>query len=275
MSQEAQGGGDERPRLATGRPGGDGRLHETGARVEAREAVARARDKTKELGRRVSRVGDLRNEEEAEGLGEVAEDADGGEDHAGEVAVGVADEDAGRVAVMQEESGGDSDPGQQEIEREEVRIGGRVRVRGQEVQGVVEDEEEGDDERLSHFDAVDTGQHVDRLRAEHGDAGHVDVVQETQVEEFAEVWLERNGDDDRCDTKVDKVDDQDGDGSESRNPPLVTPAKVEEVIADTEEGAGLEGDDSREVTSQLWGRLNHDREKKRTASLHTLLWGNR
>lgn len=244
-------------RLSIGGPGGDGGLEEAGAGVELWEAVARAGDEAEDLGARVEEVEELGDEQEAERLGEVAEDADDGEDHAGEVAVGVADEDFGRVPVVGEQGEGDADPGEEEVEREEVGVGGRVRVRGEEVEAVVEGDEQGDDDALGDFDAVDAREHVDALGAEHGDAGHVDVVEGAEVEEVAEERLEGHGDDDGGDVEVDKVDDEEGDGGEAGDPPLVTPADVEEVVADAEEGDGLEGDDGAEVGGELvlYGQL--------------------
>lgn len=122
-----------------------------------------------------------------------------------------------------------------------------MRVGREEVEAIVEGEEEGDDDALRDLDAVDAGKHVDALRAEHGDAGHVYVVEGAEVEELAEQGLERERDDDGRDVEVDKVDDEEGYGRQAGNPPLVPPADVEEVVADAEEGDGLEGDDGAEV----------------------------
>ncbi|TFB03297.1 hypothetical protein CCMA1212_004231 [Trichoderma ghanense] len=249
--EEEEGAGDKRVRLAVGRPGGDGGLEEAGAGVELWQAMARAGDEAEDLGRGVEEVEELGHEEEAERLGEVAEDADDGEDHAGEVAVGVSDEDAGGVPVVAEEGARDADPGEEQVEREEVGVGGRVRVGREKVEAVVEGDEQGDDEALGDFDAVDAGEHVDALRAEHGDAGHVGVVEGAEVEELAEQRLERQRDDDGGDVEVDKVDDEERDGGDARDPPLVAPADVEEVVADAEEGDGLEGDDGAEETAPL------------------------
>jgi hypothetical protein len=209
----------------------------------------------------------------------VAEDADDGEDHSREVAVRVADEDLGRVPVVVEQRAGDANPGEQEVEREEVRVGGRVRVWREEVEAVVEGDEEGDDDALGDLDAVDAGEHVDALRAEHGDAGHVDVVEEAEVEELAEIGLQLDGDDDGRDVEVDKVDDEEGDGGQAGDPPLVPPADVEEVVADAEQGDGLEGDDGAEVGRELevvngeyiYNIYNMVVKRKK----FTLLWGKR
>ena len=57
-----------------------------------------------------------------------------------------------------------------------MRVGCRVWVCGEQVQAVVEDEEEGDDEGLGDFDAVDASKDVDAVGAEDGYAGHVDII---------------------------------------------------------------------------------------------------
>ena len=110
-------------------PFGDGRFEQARAGVESGQAVARTGDQAEELRGRVEEVEDLGDEEEEQGFGEVAQDADDGEDHAGEVAVRVPDEDARRVPVVPPESQRDADEGEQHVQREEMRVGGRVRVR--------------------------------------------------------------------------------------------------------------------------------------------------
>jgi hypothetical protein len=194
--------------------------------------VARAGDEAEDLRARVEEVEDLGDEKKAERLGEMAENTDNGEDHAGEVAVGVADKDLGRVPVVVKQSAGDTDPREEEVKREEMRVSGWVGVRGEEVEAIVKGDEEGDDDALGNFDAVDTREHVDALWAEHGDAGHVDVVEETKVNEVAEVRLKLDWEDDGSDVEVDKVDDEERDGSQTRNPPFVSPSDIEEVVAD-------------------------------------------
>lgn len=118
--EEAQEMGDKRVGLSLGRPGRGGWLEKAGAGVEAGETMARARDEAEDLGAGVEEVEDLGHEEQAERLGEVAQYADDGEDHAGEVAVGVADEDLGGVPVVAQQRARGADPGQEEVEREEV-----------------------------------------------------------------------------------------------------------------------------------------------------------
>lgn len=243
--------GNKRMGLSVRAPGRDGGLHKAGAGVEFWEAVARAGNEAEDLRAGVEEVEELRDEEQAERLGEVAEDADDGEDHAGEVAVGVADEDLCRVPVVVEQRAGDADPGEEEVKREEMGVGGRVGVRRKEVEAIVEGDEEGHDDALGDFDAVDAGEHVDALGAEHGDAGHVDVVEEAEVEELAEVGLELDGDDDGGDVEVDKVDDEKRDGGQAGNPPFVSPSNVEEVVADAEQCNGLERNDGAKVGCEL------------------------
>ena len=151
-------------------------------------------------------------------------------------------------------------------------VGGRVGVWSCEVEEIVEGEEEGNDDALGDFDAVDAGEHVDALGAEHGNAGHVEVVEGTEVEEFAQIGLELDGDDDGGYVEVDEVDDEEGDGCQAGNPPLVAPADIEEVVADAKEGDGLEGDDCAKVRCKLeyvsGGIGGFDGRR-------TLLWGKR
>lgn len=54
----------------------------------------------------------------------------------------------------------------------------RVR-RSDEVQGVVEGEEQGDDDGLRHFDAVDSREYINAVGTEDGHASHVNVVERT------------------------------------------------------------------------------------------------
>lgn len=81
-------------------PAGDAGLQQAGAGVEVGQPVPRARHQLEELRDAVEEVEDLRDQEEHERLGEVTEDANGGEHHPREVAVRVADEDARRVPVV-------------------------------------------------------------------------------------------------------------------------------------------------------------------------------
>lgn len=164
-------------RLLLARPGHHAGLEVVLAGVVAGQAVARARDQVEELGRRVDEVEDLRQQEQHEGLAEVALDADDHEDHAREVAVRVADENVRRVLVVGEEGEADAKKGQEEEQAEEVAVDGGVWVGGDEVQTVVGDEEKGDDNGLHHLDAIDACEDVDGIGAENGKGSHVDIVE--------------------------------------------------------------------------------------------------
>lgn len=93
----------------------DRRFHESCPCVEARETVARTGDQTEELRGGVDEVEDLWDEEQEEGFREVTADTYDGEDHAGEVAVGVPYEDFGWVPVVAEESERDADEGEEHV----------------------------------------------------------------------------------------------------------------------------------------------------------------
>ena len=120
-------------------------------------------------------------------------------------------------------------------------VGCRVGVGGQEVEDVVEGEENGYDEGLGYFNAIDACEDIYAVWAEDCNSGHVHVVEGTQVEEFAEVRLQRDRHDDGSDAKVDEVDDEQRDGGECRDEELVAPTDVEDVVSYSENGDGLEG----------------------------------
>jgi hypothetical protein len=118
-----------------------------------------------------------------------------------------------------------------------------VRVWRKEVQTIVEDEEKSDDDALRDFNAVYASQHVDALRAEHSNARHVNIVEKPEINELAEIRLKLKRQDDRSDVEVYKVNDKKRDGSQAGNPPLVSPANIEEIITNTEKCNCLKGDD--------------------------------
>lgn len=77
----------------------------------------------------------------------MAQDAHDGKDHAGKVAVGIAHEDGGWVAVVKVQCQRNGEEGKEEVDAEEVGVGCWVRVGwDQEVQGVIDDEQDGDDD---------------------------------------------------------------------------------------------------------------------------------
>ena len=242
LTQHPQPPLHHRPRLPLGRPHRDTRLEQARARVEPRQAVARAGHEAKQLRGGVDKVENLREQQQDQGLAEVAQDADDDKHHARKVAVRVADEDPRRVPVVVEQGEGDPQKRQEEGQGEEVRVGGRVGVGGEQVEGVVEGEEGRDDDGLRDLDAVDAREDVDAVGGEDGDAGHVDVVQRAEVEEGPQVGLQLERDDDGGHAKVDAVDDQQGDGGEGGDEELVPPADVEEVVGEAEGGDGVQGD---------------------------------
>ena len=150
-----------------------------------RQAVARAGDQAEELGHAVEEVEDLRDQQQDQGLGEVAKDGDHDEDHASKVAVRIAHKHACRVFVLHPKRQGDAQEGQEEVEREQVRVGRRVRVRGDQVERIIKGQQKGDDNGLRDLDAIDARQDIDTIRAEDAKGGHVGIVEEAQVEQLA------------------------------------------------------------------------------------------
>ncbi|KAI6748634.1 hypothetical protein HG530_015407 [Fusarium avenaceum] len=93
------------------------------------------------------------------------------------------------------------------------------------------DEEECDDDALRDLNAVDAREHIDALGTEHGNAGHVYIVESAQVEELAEIRLQLERQDNGRNVKVDKVNNEKRDRGETGNPPFVSPTNVKEQTA--------------------------------------------
>lgn len=94
---------------------------------------------------------------------------------------------------------------------------------------------------MRYFDSVDSGQDIDAVWCENGDYGHVDVVKVREIEKRGgvlgreEVGAERFGNHNGSDTKVDEVDNEEGNGGKGRYEDFVTPSKVEQVVDDAKE----------------------------------------
>ena len=84
---------------------------------------------------------------------------------------------------MPPERNRDANEWEEHVERKEMRVRRRVWIWDKEVETIVEDKEEGDDKGLGDFDAVYAGENVDAIWAEDGDRCHVDVVEESELEE--------------------------------------------------------------------------------------------
>ena len=120
------------------------------------------------------------------------------------------------------------------------RVGRETKWGGKEIQGGIEDDQEGDDDGLRYFDAVDSSEDVDAVGCKDGDHGHVDVVEVGEVEERRyrgvrkEIGAKWSWDYDGGHPEVDKVDYQEGDCGEGWDQDFMTPAEVEEVVNDAE-----------------------------------------
>ena len=162
---------------------------------------------TEELRSRVDEVEDLRDEQQKQGFGEMPQDSDDGEDHPCEIAVCISHEDARGVPVMPPEGETDAYKRKEHVQREQMGVCCRMRVRCQQVKRIVENEQESDDERLGHFNSVNACKDVDTVWTEDGHGGHVDVVEDSKLEELAEIGLERGRDHNLGDAEIYEVDD--------------------------------------------------------------------
>ena len=84
------------------------------------QPVARAENETEELGQRVQKIENLRNEQKEQRLAEVSKNADDGESHSHEVAKGVADKNGGGEPVVVQQRTGDGEQRKHEHEWEHV-----------------------------------------------------------------------------------------------------------------------------------------------------------
>ena len=133
----------------------------------------------KELRYGEDEVKNLRYKEQHHGLGEVAEYADGGENDAGKVAVGIAHEHLGRIPIVVKQREWRGEEWHEQREADGVRFGHRS---GQ--FDYVEDEQwDGDHHALAGLQAVDAGQNVDAVRAEDDYHHHEHVVKRTKIDD--------------------------------------------------------------------------------------------
>lgn len=219
-----------------------GRFHEAGAGIEGREAMAGTGHEFDELGQGVDEVEGLGQEQQQQGLAKVAEDGDGGEEHAGKVAVGVADKDLGWVAVVGPEGDADAEKRQEEVEGEEVRVGRRGEEAagevGVEIDGIVEEEQQRNDDGLRHLESVEAGQDVDAVGRKDAQRKHVCVVNGSQVDEGGQRErrpCRKRRQHNRRHAKVGVVDDEQRNRCQAGNEELVSPAQVEQVVGDAKD----------------------------------------
>lgn len=107
--------------------------------AKARKSMSWTWNQAEQLRSRVDEVEYLRHKEEEQGLREMSQDSDNRENHPGEIAVGVSDEDSSRVPIMPPESKRDADKGEDHVEREEMRVCCRMGIRNHEVENIIQD----------------------------------------------------------------------------------------------------------------------------------------
>jgi hypothetical protein len=75
---------------------------------------------------------------------------------------------------------------------------------------------------------------------ESGDSNH------TEIKQLPKVAAQRNRDDNMSNAKIDKVNDEHGNGCKSGNEDLVSPANIEKIIPHAKQGNGLQRHDRRQ-----------------------------
>lgn len=109
-------------------------------------------------------------------LGVVAEYAGDRKGHAREVAIRVAHEDARGVPVQSQDRQRAAQEGEDEVEREEVVVVERAVGPAPELDRIVGEHRDRDHDGLPALEAIHTGEDVDRVGAEDGEAGHEPVA---------------------------------------------------------------------------------------------------
>eukprot|EP00208_Stichococcus_sp_RCC1054_P002867 CAMPEP_0206142338 /NCGR_PEP_ID=MMETSP1473-20131121/16507_1 /ASSEMBLY_ACC=CAM_ASM_001109 /TAXON_ID=1461547 /ORGANISM="Stichococcus sp, Strain RCC1054" /LENGTH=150 /DNA_ID=CAMNT_0053537295 /DNA_START=235 /DNA_END=687 /DNA_ORIENTATION=- len=97
-------------------------MEQPGGRVKRGQPVPRAVHELEQLGNGVHEVEHLRPQEQQQRLAEVAQDARHCDGHAGEVCVGVADEDAGGEPVEVQQGQGGGGQRQHQVCREQMAV---------------------------------------------------------------------------------------------------------------------------------------------------------
>lgn len=98
----------------------------------------------------------------------MTEDTNHDKYHASKITVCVTNEDAGGIPIMYQQREAHSEKGQEEIEGEEVGVRSRVRIGGEQVEGIVEGEEQGNDNALADFHPINPSKNVDAIGTKDG-----------------------------------------------------------------------------------------------------------
>eukprot|EP01139_Manchomonas_bermudensis_P024497 Amastigsp_a842815_39.p2 type:complete len:344 gc:universal Amastigsp_a842815_39:679-1710(+) len=201
--------------------------------VVARKAVARTlcaeeHGPDEDLKEREHKVEDLREAEQHEGFGEVAEDGHDRKRHARKVCVRVADKDRRRVPVVAEQRQRHRRKRQHQRNRKDMEV--RLRVR--KLDGVVREHRACDDERLPRLESIDPCIDIDGVGAEHSHAPHVARVHQPQVDGLAERSSQRQRHDDRGRAAV---GDEQRERRKGREHELVAPTQIDDVVHEPEE----------------------------------------
>ena len=195
--------------------------------------VTGALDNVQQLRDGEDKVDDLGQEEERQSFSGVAHDAADSEDHPGKVGVGVTNEDLAGEFVELPQGVGGTDEWEKQAQGNLVAGHFVFRAWALELHDGVDRVGDGDDQRLTDFNSIDTRKNVDRVCAEYAEAHHVDDVERSQVNQVhPDKLLELEGDDDRGGAIIAK---EQGDRPKSREDNLVHPAHVHHVVDEPKE----------------------------------------
>lgn len=223
------------------------RLQEARLLIVLGEPVPGAGDNAEELGQRQREVDELGDEEEEDRLGEVAEDSGDRDGHPCNVGERVTDKHFGGAPVVVKEAEGSSHKWEDHIEAQLVRKDTAGTI--MKLDGVVDDDEEGDHDGLPCLNPVDAGVDVDRVGAEDGDAGNDGVVENAEMNNSD--FAGDVGDAGNENVRGSVVGNEKRERGKSRKGYLVTPADIQDIVGEAEEKHEADGKNPRVVLTEL------------------------
>mmetsp|Transcript_10647 Transcript_10647/g.26474 ORF Transcript_10647/g.26474 Transcript_10647/m.26474 type:complete len:245 (+) Transcript_10647:641-1375(+) len=192
--------------------------------------MAWARNELEQLRHRVDEVENLRHEEEEDSLRVVSKDGCDGERHSSEVAVRISDEYLRRVPIMSKQRQRSEEEGHHQVERKKIVIMQRALGPSVQLNSVVENHGRGDHDRLTHLEAVHTGENVDRVGAEDCQRCHENVIQRPESECLPQPWSQELGKHDERASSIHGIHDHEWERGRQRKPQLVSPTEVEHIV---------------------------------------------
>ena len=150
--------------------------------------------------------------------------------------------------VHPKEGGGDSQEREDDVEREEVVFNAAGALQ---LNVVVDGDGDANDKRLPSLHSIDPGENINRIGAKDGQHPHVEIVQDPEIQGLTEHDMKRLRDHDLGPVKGNQVNHEKGNRGESRQPDLVSPAKVQHIIRKSQQNHAANRQQCRQELGEL------------------------